>query len=163
MTEHPSPPAPAAAGPETPAVRAARFAELAPTTAYRIWQLRSRVFVVEQDCPYLDLDGRDLEPATVHLWIADDAGTPLATLRLLDDGDVARVGRVVTSPDARGRGLAGALLDAAVARVGDRVSVLDAQAHLAHWYARWGYEPDGPEFLEDGIPHVPMRRGPGRA
>lgn len=158
MPERPAPTPPAATPGPAPAVHAAGFDELDRTTAYRLWQLRSLVFVVEQDCPYLDLDGRDLEPATVHLWVEDEAGTPVATLRLLDDGDVARIGRVVTHPDARGRALAGALLDEAVARIGGRPSVLDAQAHLAHWYARWGYAPDGPEFLEDGIPHVPMRR-----
>ncbi|MCO0634277.1 hypothetical protein NGH33_10095 [Micrococcus yunnanensis] len=54
--------------------------------------------------------------------------------------------------------LAGGRRDQAVARIGGRPSVLDAQAHRAHWDARWGYAPDGPEFLEDGIPHVPMRR-----
>ena len=46
----------------------------------------------------------------------------------------------------------------ALAVVGDRPSVLDAQSYLAHWYARFGYEASGPEFVEDGIPHVPMRR-----
>lgn len=142
-------------------IRAAHFAELDPTTAYRLWQLRSLVFVVEQDCPYLDLDGRDLEPGTIHLWAEDEPGQALATLRILDDGDVARIGRVVTHPEARGRALAGALLDAALARIGERTSVLDAQAHLASWYARWGFVADGPEFVEDGIPHLPMRR-PGQ-
>lgn len=126
MPERPAPTPPAATPGPAPAVHAAGFDELDRTTAYRLWQLRSLVFVVEQDCPYLDLDGRDLEPATVHLWVEDEAGTPVATLRLLDDGDVARIGRVVTHPDARGRALAGALLDEAVARIGGRPSVLDA-------------------------------------
>ena len=98
MPERPAPTPPAATPGPAPAVHAAGFDELDRTTAYRLWQLRSLVFVVEQDCPYLDLDGRDLEPATVHLWVEDEAGTPVATLRLLDDGDVARIGRVVTHP-----------------------------------------------------------------
>ena len=68
-------------------VRSAPFSELDPRTAYLLWRLRSEVFVVEQDCPYLDLDGRDLEPQTVHLWVetAEDPGTPLGTLRILQE------------------------------------------------------------------------------
>ena len=101
MPERPAPTPPAATPGPAPAVHAAGFDELDRTTAYRLWQLRSLVFVVEQDCPYLDLDGRDLEPATVHLWVEDEAGTPVATLRLLDDGDVAREGRPMPLPALR--------------------------------------------------------------
>ena len=143
-------------------VRAAAFADLDPVLAYGLSRLRSAVFVVEQDCPYLDLDGRDLEPATVHLWVAAPGGEPVAALRLLDDGEAARIGRVVVAPAHRGRGLARALMLAALERVGERACVLDAQAHLEHWYARFGFAATGPEFLEDGIPHVPMRRAPER-
>jgi ElaA protein len=53
------------------------------------------------------------------------------------------------------------LMDRALREVGDRRCVLDAQAHLAAWYARWGFAVNGPEFLDDGIPHVPMSRTPG--
>ena len=77
-------------------VRSAAFADLAGLTAYRLWALRSEVFVVEQAAAYLDLDGRDLEPGTRHLWVEDD-GVPVATLRVLDDGDVWRIGRVATA------------------------------------------------------------------
>jgi ElaA protein len=77
----------------------------------------------------------------------------------LADGDAERIGRVVTAPGARGAGLAGRLLTEALEVIGNRPSVLDAQAHLTGFYARFGYEPTGPEFLEDGIPHVPMARG----
>lgn len=142
-------------------IRSARFAELDPKTAYLLWKLRVDVFVVEQECPYPELDGRDLEPATVHLWAEDpDApGEPVACLRILDDGEVARVGRVVTAASHRGRGLAAELIRDAIERIGERPSVLDAQAHLEGWYARFGYAATGPQFLEDGIPHVPMRRG----
>ena len=143
-------------------VRSAPFSELDPRTAYLLWRLRSEVFVVEQDCPYLDLDGRDLEPQTVHLWVetAEDPGTPQGTLRILQepDGSTLRIGRVVVAEQHRGAGLAAQLMQAALDQVGERRCVLDAQAHLAHWYARFGFAPSGPEFLEDGIPHVPMTR-----
>ncbi|PRY63661.1 ElaA protein [Knoellia remsis] len=139
-------------------VRVQRFTELAPEVAYRLWALRQAVFVVEQDCPYLDLDGRDLEPGTWHVWCADAAGEPVATLRVLDDGDVCRVGRVATARESRGRGLAAAMVREVVERWGERDIVLDAQAHLVDWYAALGFVVDGRGFLEDGIPHVPMRR-----
>ncbi|MCE1178057.1 MAG: GNAT family N-acetyltransferase [Micrococcales bacterium] len=146
--------------PETPsAVHSASFAELEAPMAYRLWALRESVFVVEQDCPYQELDGRDLEPATRHLWCADDAGEPTAYLRVLQDGETARIGRVLTRPDHRGRGLAAELMHAAHAEIGERPVVLDAQAHLVDWYAALGYAPSGRGFVEDGIPHLSMRRG----
>ena len=138
-------------------VRVASFAELSAPTAYRLWALRSQVFVVEQDCPYLDLDGRDLEPATRHLWVERD-GEPVAALRLLDDGDRLRIGRVATRTDARGDGLAAGLVTEALALAGEREVVLDAQSHLVDWYERFGFVPSGRGFVEDGIPHTPMSR-----
>jgi ElaA protein len=125
-------------------------------TLYRILALRSAVFVLEQECAYLDLDGRDLEPDARQLWIERD-GDVIATLRLLRDGDCARVGRVVTAPDARGGGIAAALMQRAIELAGSVDIVLDAQAHLADWYGRFGFVRDGAEFVEDGIRHVPMR------
>ena len=139
------------------ALHVAAFDELDARTGYLLWQLRGAVFVVEQDCPYLDLDGRDLEPATRHVWLGDDR--PLAYLRVLEDDDCARIGRVVVAEGHRGHGLAETLMHAALEVVGDRPCVLDAQSYLAGWYARLGFEQTGPEFLDDGIPHVPMRRG----
>ena len=139
-------------------VHAAATADLDPTTLYRILQLRTDVFVVEQQCPYPELDGRDLEPSAVQLWIERD-GAVAATLRLLRDADgAARIGRVATATAARGAGLAAQLMEQAVALAGPAEIVLDAQSYLVDWYARFGFVPDGDEYLEDGIPHVPMRR-----
>lgn len=138
-------------------VRVAAFAELPADTAYRLWALRSEVFVVEQDCPYLDLDGLDAEPSTRHLWV-ERGGAPVATLRLLDEGAHLRIGRVATRAAHRGAGLAAALVDAALALAGERAVVLDAQSHLVDWYTGFGFEPSGRGFVEDGIPHTPMRR-----
>jgi ElaA protein len=139
-------------------VRVDAVGDLDVRTSYRLWQLRESVFVVEQDCPYQELDGRDLEPTTRHVWVDSEAG-PVGYLRILDDGDAARIGRVLVVRSHRGRGLSGALMRAALADIGDRPSVLDAQSPLAGWYATFGYEQAGDEFVEDGIPHVPMRRG----
>ncbi|MFO7250541.1 MAG: GNAT family N-acetyltransferase [Actinomycetes bacterium] len=147
-----------------PTVRVASFAELDAPTLYRLLKLRVDVFVVEQKCAYPELDGRDLEPETRHLWIEDGAGAPLAYLRVLREPDgAARIGRVVTAPHARGRGLAAALMAAALREIGDRPSRLDAQTHVAGFYARFGYRVAGEEYLDEGIPHVPMARpGGGR-
>ena len=139
-------------------VRDAALDDLDPRTLYRILALRSEVFVVEQTCVYLDPDGRDGEPGARLLWMERD-GAVLATARLLRDPDgAARIGRVTTHPDARGEGMAAALVTRGVELAGDAVTVLDAQAHLEQWYARFGFERAGADFVEDGIPHVPMRR-----
>jgi ElaA protein len=135
----------------------ASFPELEIGTLYEILKLRSEVFVAEQACPYLDPDGRDTEPGTRHLWL-EKSGKIQAYLRILDDGDAQRIGRVVTAPAARGAGLAGRLVTEALTIIGDRPSTLDAQSHLRNFYAKFGYEQTGPEYLEDGIPHVPMLR-----
>lgn len=140
-------------------VRDAALAELDPLTLYRILALRSAVFVVEQTCVYLDLDGRDLEPSARQLWIAAPSGEVLATLRLLVDADGRyRIGRVATAPAARSRGLAARLMDRALELIGDAPAVLEAQSYLVAWYARFGFVPSGAEYVEDGIPHTPMTR-----
>ena len=146
----------------TPDLRVQHFADLTPEVAYDVWALRSRVFVVEQAAAYLDLDGRDTEATTWHVWCADGAGRPVATLRVLDDGDTWRVGRVATAREHRGRGLAAAMMREVLARLGGRAVVLDAQVQLERWYAGFGFVVTGDPYAdEDGILHVPMRRVPG--
>ena len=141
-----------------PTVRDAATADLDAVTLYRILKLRTDVFVVEQQCPYPELDGRDLEPTARQLWIEGDHYV-LATLRLLRDPDgTARIGRVATAQDARGAGLAAELMTSAMELAGEGEVVLDAQSYLEGWYARFGFVRAGEEYLEDGIPHVPMRR-----
>ncbi len=137
----------------------AGFDGLDARTGYLLWALRESVFVVEQDCAYLELDGRDLEPGTRHVWAARD-GVPVAYLRLLEEPGRVRIGRVLTAAEHRGRGLARALLRAGLDVVGERPSCLHAQRHLAGWYAGFGYRRDGADFVEDGIPHTPMSRPP---
>jgi len=141
----------------------ATFADLDAATLYALLRLRTDVFVVEQQCPYPELDGRDVEPGTRHLWLAPD-GDPLdvrAYLRLLAEPDGAvRIGRVCTAAKARGEGLSARLLDAALELAGSGTpTVLDAQSYLVGFYESYGFTASGPEYVEDGIPHVPMRRG----
>lgn len=137
------------------------FADLAPDVLYALLKLRVDVFVVEQAAPYPDLDGRDTEPGTRHLWITagSDPAEPLAYLRLLAEPDgTMRIGRVVTAAKARGEGHAKRLMSAALEVDPAAPTVLDAQSHLVGWYRRFGFQSAGHEYLEDGIPHTPMRK-----
>jgi ElaA protein len=142
---------------DVPPVHAVAFADLDVHTLYALLRLRVDVFVVEQACPYPELDGRDTEPSTLHCWI-EDGGLPVAALRVLREpgGDV-RIGRVVTAAAARHRGLAAALIRHAVELTAPAPVVLGGQRYLADWYGSLGFEVDGPDYVEDGIPHVPMR------
>ena len=131
-----------------------RFADLTPYELYAILRLRIAVFAVEQWCVYNDLDGRDTEPETWHAWVASDDEV-LAYLRVLGTPGSEVIGRVVTAPVARGRGLARQLMTEALERCARPVRI-EAQSYLLGWYGAFGFEPCGPEYLEDGIPHTPM-------
>jgi ElaA protein len=137
-----------------------RFADLDTKTLYALLKLRVDVFVVEQSCAYPELDGRDAEPGTRHLWVTGaDASEPLAYLRVLMEPDgTMRIGRVVTARAARGRGLARRLVEVALDVDHSVTTVINAQSHLVNFYTKLGFVPSGPEYLDDGIPHVPMRR-----
>jgi ElaA protein len=139
-------------------ISAQPFAALDPLTAYGLWKLRQDVFVVEQECPFRDLDGLDLLPDTRHVVLEDEHGVVLGCARVWDDRDAWRIGRVALHPSIRGQGWGDRLMEAALSVCPDKDVVLDAQAPLAGWYATFGFEVAGPEFLDDGIPHVPMRR-----
>lgn len=149
----------------TPVLRSAHLTELRPETLYGILRLRTDVFVVEQRCPYPELDGRDVEAGAVMVWAEREepgAGQVLATLRVLRDPTALRIGRVAAHASQRGTGLAGRLFERGLeecARIAPELPiVLDAQEPLEGWYGRFGFERAGETFLEDGIPHVPMRR-----
>jgi ElaA protein len=132
--------------------------DLDAATLYKLLTLRVEVFVVEQSCPYPELDGRDLEASTRHFWLEKPGGEVVSTLRLMQENSGFRIGRVCTKAAERGHGHAGRLMDAALADVGPHPCRLSAQSYLADMYARHGFSADGEEFVEDGIPHVPMLR-----
>lgn len=146
---------------------ARRFRELDPDTLYALLQLRAEVFVVEQDCPYLDPDGKDRHPEALHLLGLADDGSLAAYLRILPAGlsyPQVSFGRVLTAPAWRGRGLGDALVRAALAEIETRWPGADvqigAQAHLQDYYGRHGFVASSAPYVEDGIPHVDMlRRG----
>lgn len=135
----------------------ASFADLTTEQLYAVLRLRVDVFVVEQECPYPELDGRDDEPATEHLWVQED-GDIAAYVRVLEGEGHAIIGRVVTHPGHRGRGHAAELIRVALERIGNRPTRIGAQAQLEGWYARFGFVRSGPDYVEDGIPHLPMVR-----
>lgn len=138
--------------------------DLGKEQLYALLRLRSEVFVVEQKCAYPDLDGQDLDGDTHHLmgWEDDQL---VAYLRLLDPqsqgGDVV-IGRVLTAPAGRGRGLGHMMMEQALKQAEKhwpQVPIyLSAQAHLQGYYGRYGFVVAGEEYLEDDIPHIGMRR-----
>ncbi|PWV85516.1 ElaA protein [Prauserella marina] len=140
--------------------------ELTPAELYALLRLRVDVFVVEQNCPYPELDGKDLLPTTQHIWESSVTGEVTGCLRVLgplsEAQPVWRIGRVCTADSARGTGLGGRLMEAALAFAGDVECVLDAQTYAEGFYSRHGFVREGAEFEEDGIPHVTMRRTPSR-
>jgi ElaA protein len=140
-----------------PTLRSAAFAELTPAELYGIMRLRVDVFVVEQACPYPELDGRDTEPTTVHLWHEAADGTVLSTIRVLENGVDRAIGRVATAEAARGQGLSAQLVRRGIELCGGRTIEIGAQAYLEAWYERFGFRRSGPDYLDDGILHLPMR------
>ena len=133
--------------------------DLTPERLYALLRLRIEVFVVEQECAYQELDGRDLHPATRHFWIASNRKEPVAYLRLLEDPDSGfRIGRVCTAKAYRGTGLSRRLMEAALADAGDAEVILAAQVQVAELYEAYGFVREGDSYREDGIPHIDMRR-----
>jgi ElaA protein len=133
------------------------FAELSGQELYGILALRSRVFVIEQACVYLDLDG--LDPGARHLWAAADG--VVACLRILAPGAQfaeASIGRVATAPEVRGTGLGRELMRRGLAAVGGVPVRIAAQCYLERFYAELGFVRAGEPYLEDGIAHVDMLR-----
>lgn len=129
---------------------------------YRILRQRARVFVVEQACAYLDLDGYDA--AGWHLW-TERAGDVAAYLRILPAGvkyAEPSLGRIITAPEHRRAGLGKELvregLAALAARCGPGPVRIGAQRYLERFYGELGFVRASPDYDEDGIPHLEMIR-----
>lgn len=143
------------------------FAALSAETLYRLLRLRSEVFVVEQACVFLDMDGLDAQCLHVLGEVVDQDGTPHlhASTRLVPPGVAfaeASIGRVVTAPAARGGGIGHALMAESVRLLeqlwGPQPIRIGAQAHLEGFYNRHGFVSDDKPYIEDGIPHLEMIR-----
>ncbi|MBP3790534.1 MAG: GNAT family N-acetyltransferase [Methanobrevibacter sp.] len=124
---------------------------------YQIIQLRLEIFVVEQDCIYQDLDGKD--NVAYHLFVKDDDEI-VAVLRILPENvsyDEMAIGRIVVKKSHRGQGIAGAMMkramDFIVKDLGKNKIRLSGQAYLVDFYTNLGFKRVSDEYLEDGIPH----------
>ncbi len=129
--------------------------------------LRQEVFVVEQDCPYLDADGKDQE--AWHLLGYDEQDKLVAYTRLLDKGSTylnyISISRVVTSPAARGKGYGIEIMNESIRQIqhlyGAQDIKISAQVYLERFYRSLGFESIGEGYLEDDIPHIAMIRPAG--
>ncbi|MEJ5993696.1 GNAT family N-acetyltransferase [Pedobacter sp. Du54] len=136
------------------------FNELTTLELYAILQLRSEVFVVEQNCVYQDIDNKDL--ISFHL-IAFDGDLLVAYSRILPPGvsfEEASIGRVITKSSHRGKGIGIALIEKAIqatkAGFGINPIKIGAQLYLRKFYEGFGFAQTSEVYLEDGIEHIDM-------
>ena len=139
------------------------FDELSLRQLYQLLKLRQEVFVVEQNCPYLDADGED-EHAE-HLFARSEDGNMVAYARLYQANSAqsySRIGRVLTAQSMRGKGLGRELMQRSIDYLQQRTPNspirVGAQVYLLEFYKDFGFKPMGDEYLEDGIPHIDMER-----
>lgn len=136
--------------------RYAHIEDLDAPTIYALLRLRQEVFIVEWGSSHLDIDGRDTEPSSVHLWAERD-GDVLAALRVVQEtDDTLRIERLATRFGARGRGIAGRLLDYAVKMAGERRLLIDVPSALEPWAERFGFARTGDPFIAEGVQQVTM-------
>lgn len=138
--------------------------ELTTAELYALLALRCAVFVVEQQCAYLDVDGDDLQGDNRHL-LGMHNNQLVAYARLLapaDAGSPVKIGRVIVSDSVRGARLGNRLMAEALASCQQhwpgRDLFLSAQAHLQAFYGQHGFVAIGEIYLEDGIPHIDMQK-----
>lgn len=138
------------------------FDELSNTELYQLLKLRAEVFVVEQNCLYLDMDDKDYK--SFHV-LGYDNGKLVACTRLVPIGisyDLEpSIGRVVTHQSVRKSGYGKLLMEYSInetkKRFNSSVIVIGAQLYLDKFYQNLGFVPEGEMYLEDNIPHITMR------
>lgn len=137
------------------------FGQLNTTALYGLLQLRARVFVVEQNCPYQDLDDKDLQ--AVHVWCTNDAGHITACCRVLPAGlsyTECSIGRVATDPAIRGDGTGRLLMEKALEYIRHAWNSppvrISAQHYLQRFYESFGFVCVSEVYQEDDIPHIEM-------
>ncbi|MGG7439896.1 GNAT family N-acetyltransferase [Chryseobacterium arthrosphaerae] len=138
------------------------FDEFTVPELYAVLKARIDVFVIEQNCPYPDLDNYDQK--AVHIWAEED-GQVLAYCRVFDKGikyEETSIGRVLTTKQARGKSLGKLLIQYAVETIENRFHTpeirISAQDYLLRFYGGFGFEDTGKKYLEDDIPHTEMIR-----
>lgn len=131
------------------------FDELSASELHDILTLRAVVFVVEQECAYQDPDVLDRLSHHLCGWLD---GRLVAYARWFEEPGRIRLGRIVTAPDFRGRGLGRALMEEIIRRLSGHELFLHGQSHLCPFYESLGFFVEGEPFWEDGIPHRALRR-----
>ena len=138
-----------------------RFETLSTIELYKTLQLRSKVFVVEQNCVYQDVDGKDEK--ALHL-IGESEGNLVAYARLFKSGDyfeTASIGRVVIDPDYRDKKWGHQLMQHAIVGIhsyfGEQKITISAQLYLQRFYESHGFIKTSEMYLEDNLPHIEMR------
>ena len=136
------------------------FSELTTQELYDVLQLRAEVFVVEQDCVYQDVDGKDQK--AIHI-IGYSNENLVAYTRIFKPGDYfkeASIGRVVVKESERQHKYGFTIMEASIKAIQDEfnetVIKISAQTYLNNFYSKLGFKAIGEEYLEDGIPHVAM-------
>jgi len=139
------------------------FTDLTTLELYEILKLRINVFVVEQDCPYSDLDDKD--QSAIHYSYTLENDKVVGYLRILSKGvsyEEVSIGRVIIDPEFRSEGWGHELMNEALSyietEIGETAVKISAQKHLEKFYEKHGFKSTGKEYLEDGIPHVQMLR-----
>jgi len=139
------------------------FEELSLKEFHDIIQLRLTIFVVEQDCPYLDLDGKDFKAYHFYGQLDDESEKIVAYTRIFAPGDYykeAAIGRVVVDADYRKDGLGFQLMKKSTEQIealfDTKVIKIGAQLYLKKFYESLGFTQVGEGYLEDGIPHIYM-------
>lgn len=138
------------------------FSELSLTELYDLMALRQEVFVVEQDCPYQDADGKD--QSSYHVMAHNASNELVAYARIVKPGisyeTYSSIGRVVSSPSARGQGAGKQLMEYAIAQTKQLFPLhnikISAQSYILEFYKNLGFVAIGDEYLEDDIPHKAM-------
>ena len=140
------------------------FAELTPYELYNILQLRNEVFIVEQNCPYQDMDNKDLK--SWHLMGIKE-NKLMAYSRLLAPGisySESSIGRIVSSPSVRKTGMGKKLVEESIKQIKNLFKTdtirIGAQLYLKSFYESYGFVQDGEIYLEDNIPHIIMLKNP---
>ena len=136
------------------------FNELTTTELYSMLKVRTEVFVVEQNCPYLEVDGKDVK--SYHLF-KEDQGEVIAYLRILPPGvsyDELSIGRVLVKKEYRGQKLAQQMMEHALQFIHDELKEsivkIQAQEYLHDFYGSFGFEAISEVYLDDNIPHIDM-------
>ena len=137
--------------------------DLAPRALYAMLKLRMDVFIVEQNCAFAEIDGKDI--GAFHLRILDGEELVAYLRVLLPEKDTqVKIGRVVVAPNYRGYKLGQRLMQEAVdfaqARFPGQPIELGGQSHLQKFYGSFGFVAISEEYLEDNIPHIDMRLDP---